>query len=116
MLHTSKYEAAVVTSQKLESVVFMQKSLKMTSIEKVPKLSGKKSNFLMFAAKAKAYLAMKFLSATLSANFKESLSANDAVELDLNKPKELAKNKCKAMNLHAMNLLTVMMVKNNLML
>jgi hypothetical protein len=72
--------------------VLTQKSLKMTSVEKVPKLSGKKSNFSMFAAKAKAYLAMKYLSAMLSANFKESLPANDAVELDLNKPDELAKN------------------------
>jgi len=88
----------------------------MTSVEKVPKFSRKKSNFSMFAAKAKAYLAMKFLSATLSANFKESLPVNDAVELDVNKPKELVKNKCKAMNLHAMNLLTVMMAENDLML
>ena len=49
----------------------------------------------MFATKAKSYYAyaMKFLRATLSANFKESLPANDAVELDLNKPDELAKNK-----------------------
>ena len=38
------------------------------------------------------------------------------MELDLNKPEELAKNKCKAMNLHAMNLLTVMMAENDLML
>ena len=84
-------------------------SLKMASVEKVPKFSGKKSDFSMFAAKAKAkaYLAMKFLSATLSVNFKESLPANDAVESDVSKPNEFAKNKCKAMNLHAMNLLTV---------
>ncbi len=70
--------------------MFMQKKgLEMTSIEKVPKFSGNKSDFLMFAAKAKAYLAMKFLSAMLSANFKKSLPANDEVKLDLNKPKGL---------------------------
>ena len=59
---------------------------------------------------------MKFLGATLSVSFKESLPAYDVVELDLNKPDKLAKNKCKAMNLHAMNLLTVMMEENDLML
>jgi hypothetical protein len=38
------------------------------------------------------------------------------VELDLNKPGELAKNKCKVMNLQVMNMLTVMMADNDLML
>jgi hypothetical protein len=44
------------------------------------------------------------------------LPANEQVELDLNKPNELAKSKYKAMNLHTMNLLTVMMAENDLML
>ena len=47
----------------------------------------------MFAAKAKSYLAIKFLSASLSVNFKDSLPVNDQVELDLSKPAKLAKNK-----------------------
>jgi hypothetical protein len=44
------------------------------------------------------------------------LPANEQVELDLNKPNELAKNICKEMNFHAMNLSTVMMAENDLML
>ncbi len=70
----------------------------------------------MFAAKAKSYLAIKFLSASLSVNFKDSLPVNDQVELDLSKPDKLAKNKCKVLNLHGMNLLTVMMAETDLML
>ena len=58
--------------------------------DKLPKYSGKKSKFLMFAAKAKAYLAMKFLGPTLNRTFKNLLPANDQVLLDQNKPKELA--------------------------
>ena len=54
-----------------------KKSVKVMSIEKVPKFNGKKSEFPMFAAKAKSYLAIKFLSASLSANFEDSLPAND---------------------------------------
>jgi hypothetical protein len=88
----------------------------MTSIEKVPTFNGKKNEFAMWSAKAKSYLAMKFLAPTLIASFKVFLPANDQVELDPSKPGELAKNKCKAMNLHAMNLLTVMMVENDPML
>ncbi len=82
----------------------------------MPKFNGKKNEFAMWSAKAKSYLAMKLLGPTLLASFKDSLPANDQVELDLSKPDELAKNKCKAMNVHAMNLLTVMMVENDLML
>ncbi len=44
------------------------------------------------------------------------MPANEQVDLGLNKTNELAKNKCKAMNLHAMNLLTVMMAENDLVL
>jgi hypothetical protein len=89
----------------------------MTSVEKVPKFNGKKSEFAIWSAKAKSYLAMKFLGPTLFASFKDSLPANEQVEFDLNnKPNELAKNKCKAMNLLAMNLSTVMTAENDLML
>jgi hypothetical protein len=90
----------------------------MTSVKKVlTKFNGKKNKFAMWApAKANLYLAMKFLGPTISASFKDSLPENEQVELDLNKPNQLARNKCKAMNLHAMNLLTVMMVANDLML
>jgi hypothetical protein len=86
------------------------------SVKKVPNFKEEKNKFAMWPAKAKSYLAMKFLRPTLLASFKDSLPANKQVELDLNKPDELAKNKCKAMNLHVMNLLTVMMVENDLML
>jgi hypothetical protein len=55
---------------------------------KLPKYSGKKSKFSMFAAKAKAYLAMKFLGPMLNWTFKNSLPANDQVLLDRNKPEE----------------------------
>jgi hypothetical protein len=82
----------------------------------VPKFNGKKNEFVMWSAKVKLYLAMKFFRPTLLASFKDSLPANEQVELDLNKPNELAKNKRKAMNLHPMNLLTVMMAENDLML
>jgi hypothetical protein len=47
---------------------------------------------------------MKFLGLTLLVSFKNSLPVNEQVELDQNKPGELAKNRCKAKNLHAMNL------------
>ncbi len=70
----------------------------------------------MFAAKAKAYLAMKFLGPTLNWTFKNLLSVNDQVLLDQNKPKELAMLTSKEMNLHAMNIMTVMLSKSNLML
>jgi hypothetical protein len=50
--------------------------------DKLPKYLGKKSKFSMFAAKAKAYLAMKFLGPTLNWSFKNSLPANDQVLLD----------------------------------
>jgi hypothetical protein len=33
----------------------------MMSVEKVPKFNGKKNDFAMWSAKAKSYLAMKFL-------------------------------------------------------
>ncbi len=82
----------------------------------MPKFNRKKNEFAMWSAKAKLYLAIKFLSPTLLASFKDSLPANEQVELDLTKPDELAKNKCKAMNLHVMNLLTVMMADNDPML
>ncbi len=67
-------------------------------------------------SKSKVVFGMKFLGPTLLASFKDSLPANEQVELDLNKPDELVKNKCKAMNLHAINLLTVMMVENDLLM
>jgi hypothetical protein len=67
-------------------------------------------------SKASLNLLMKLLGPTLLASFKEPLPANEQVELDLNKLNELAKNKCKAMNLHKINLLTVMMAENDLML
>ncbi len=70
----------------------------------------------MFAAKAKAYLTMKFLGPTLSWTFRNSLPANDQVLLDQNKPKELAMLKSKEMNLHAMNIMTVMLSESDLML
>jgi hypothetical protein len=70
----------------------------------------------MWSAKAKSYLAIKFLGPTLLGSFKVSLPATEQVELVLNKPNELVKTMCKAMNLHAMNLLTVMMAENDLML
>jgi hypothetical protein len=76
----------------------------MTSVEKVPKFDGKKNKFAMWSEKANAYLAMKFLGPTFLASFKDSLPANEQVVLDLNKPDKLPKNRCKAMNLHAMNL------------
>ncbi len=59
----------------------------MTSVKKVPtKFNGKKNKFAMWApAKAKLYLAMKFLGPTFSASFKDSLPENEQVELDLNK-------------------------------
>jgi hypothetical protein len=56
--------------------------------DKLPKYSRKKSEFSMFAAKAKAYLTMKFLGPTLNRTFKNLLPANDQVLLDQNKPKE----------------------------
>jgi hypothetical protein len=70
----------------------------------------------MFAAKAKAYLAMKFLGPTLNWTFKNLLPANDQVLLDQNKPKELAMLKSKEMNLHVMNIMTVMLSESDLML
>jgi hypothetical protein len=42
----------------------------------------------MFAAKAKAYLAMKFLGPNLNPTFKNLLPGNDQVLLDQNKPDE----------------------------
>jgi hypothetical protein len=63
----------------------------MTSVKKVPKFNWKKNEFVMWSAKAKMYLAMKFLGSTLLASFKDSLPANEQVELDQNKPNELAK-------------------------
>ena len=84
--------------------------------DKLPKYLGKKSKFSMFAAKAKAYLAMKFLGPTLNRTFKNLLPANDQVLLDQNKPKELAMLKSKEMNLHAMNIMTVMLSESDLML
>jgi hypothetical protein len=65
----------------------------------LPKYSGKKSKFSMFAAKAKAYLAMKFLGPTLNRSFKNLLPANDQVLLDQNKPNELAFLKSTEINL-----------------
>jgi hypothetical protein len=50
--------------------------------DKLQKYSGKKSKFSMFAAKAKAYLVMKFLGPTLNQTFKNLLPANDQVSLD----------------------------------
>jgi hypothetical protein len=41
----------------------------MTSVKKVPKVNGKKNEFAMWSAKAKLYLAMKFLGPTLLASF-----------------------------------------------
>ncbi len=70
----------------------------------------------MWSAKAKSYLAMKFLGPTLFASFKDALPVNEHVELDPNKPDKFAKSDAKKMNLHAMNLLTVMMEENDLML
>jgi hypothetical protein len=84
--------------------------------DKLPKYSGKKSRLSMFAAKAKAYLAMKFLGPTLNRTFKNSLLANDQILLNQNKPKELAMPKSNKMNLHAMNIMTVMSSKSDLML
>lgn len=84
--------------------------------EKVPKFTGKKNDFPMWSAKAKAYLAMKFLGPTLLASFKDTLPANEHVVLDKEKPEENAKFNAKKMNLHAMNLLTVMMAEDDLML
>ena len=86
------------------------------NVDKLPKYSGKKSEFSMFAAKAKAYLAMKFLGPTLNQSFKSLLPANDQVLLDRNKPDELAFLKSKEMNLHAMNIMTVMLSESDLML
>ena len=63
----------------------------MRSVKKVPKFNRKKNEFAMWSAKAKLYLAIKFLSPTLLASFKDSLPANEQVELDQNKPDELAK-------------------------
>jgi hypothetical protein len=93
--HTLKYKAAVVTSRKsfCERIKF-----KMTSVKKVLKFNWKKNEFAFWSAKAKSYLAKKFLGPTLLASFKDSLQANEQVELDLNKPDELAKNKRKAMS------------------
>jgi hypothetical protein len=70
----------------------------------------------MFAAKAKAYLVMKFLGPTLNRTFKNLLPANDQVLLDQNKPKELTMLKSKEMNLHAMSIMTVMLSESDLML
>ncbi len=70
----------------------------------------------MFAAKAKAYLAMKFLGPTLNQSFKNLLPVNDQVLLDQNKPEELVFLKSKEMNLHAMNIMTVMLSESDLML
>jgi hypothetical protein len=85
--------------------------------DKLPKYLEKKSKFSMLAAKAKAYLVMKFLAPTLNQTFKNSLPANDQVLLDhQNKPKELAMLKSKEMNLHVMNIMTVMFSGSNLML
>ncbi len=56
--------------------------------DKLPKYLGKKSKFSMFAAKAKAYLTMKFLEPTLHWTFKNLFPANDQVLLEQNKPKE----------------------------
>ncbi len=70
----------------------------------MPKFNWKKNEFAMWSVKAKSYLLMKFLGPTLLASFKDSLPANEQVEVDLNKPDELAENRCKAMNLHMMNL------------
>jgi hypothetical protein len=44
--------------------------------EKVPKFTGKKNSFLMWSAKAKLYLAMKFLGPSLLVSFKDALLAN----------------------------------------
>ncbi len=93
-----------------------KKSLKMTSVENDPMFNGKKREFSILAVKIKFYLAIMFFSASLSANFKDSLPVNDQVELDLSNPDKLAENKCKAMNLHAMNLLTVMTAEDDFML
>ncbi len=82
----------------------------------MPKYSGKKSKYSMFAVKAKAYLAMRFLVLALNQTFKNLLPANDQVLLDQNKPKELAMLKSKEMNLHAMNITTVILSKFDLML
>ncbi len=38
--------------------------------DKLPKYSGKKSKFSMFAAKTKAYLTMKLIGPTLNRTFK----------------------------------------------
>ncbi len=88
----------------------------MSAQEKIPKFSGKGSEFSMFCAKAKAYLAMKLLGNILLPSFKDSLQASEYELLDLTKPKDQGKLKCKNMNLHAMNLLKIMMAENDLML
>jgi hypothetical protein len=82
----------------------------------LPKYLEKKSKFSMFTAKAKAYLTMKLLGPTLNRTFKNLLPANDKVLLDQNKAKEIAMLKSKEMNLHAMNIMTVMLSESNLML
>jgi hypothetical protein len=84
--------------------------------EKVPKFTGKKNNFPMWSAKAKSYLAMKFLGPSLLASFKDALPVNEHAVLDKEKPEENTKINAKKMNLHAMNLLTVMMAENDLLL
>ncbi len=83
---------------------------------KLLKYSRKKSKFSMFAAKEKAYLAMKFLGLTLNQTFKNLLPENDQILLDQNKPKELVMLKSKKMNLHAMNIMAVMLSRSDLML
>ncbi len=52
----------------------------MMSVKKVPKFNGKKNKFVMWSAKAKLYLAMKFLRPTLLVSCKNSLPANEQVE------------------------------------
>lgn len=84
--------------------------------DKVPRFSGKKEEFSRFQAIAKAFLAMKFLGSTLLCQFKDGLPANDQVPLDRKKPDELAQLKCKEMNLHALNILTVMLSDSDVML
>ena len=88
----------------------------MSAQEKIPKFSGKVSKFAMFSAKVKVYLAMKLLGPTLVPSFKDSLPTSEQELLDLTKPKTQTKMKCKQMNLHALNLLTIMMAENDLML
>jgi hypothetical protein len=65
---------------------------------------GRRTNLQCGQQKQKHIIWQKFLGPTLLASFKDSLPANEQVELDLIKSNILAKNRCKAMNLHMMNL------------